>query len=312
MSTLEPESESTCGAGRRPRLPAWLKRRIPAGGENLRMVRDMLDELGLSTVCEGAHCPNLTECFARRTATFMILGDRCTRACRFCAVGPAATPPPVREDEPEAVAEACRRLGLRHVVITSVTRDDLTDGGAGHFARTVQAVRQVCPGVIIEILTPDFQGSEAALRLALESRPDIFNHNLETVRRLYSAVRPQADYDRSLFVLRRARDLSRGWDLPIYTKSGIMVGLGETRAELSQALVDLREVDCDILTVGQYLAPSAGHYPVQRFVPPEEFEALGAEGRALGFRAVASAPFVRSSYQAETLFGEREQPEEGI
>lgn len=311
MNNQGSSPESASCAERRPRLPVWLKRRIPAGAGNIKMVRELLTELGLSTVCESAQCPNLTECFARRTATFMVLGDHCTRACRFCAVGPTTTPSPVREDEPEAVAEACRRLGLRHVVVTSVTRDDLPDGGAGHFARIVRAIRETCPETIIEILTPDFQGSEPALRQAIESRPDIFNHNIETVRRLYDAVRPQAQYERSLRVLRLARDMANDMNAPIHTKSGMMVGLGETREELSEAMADLRRVDCDILTVGQYLAPSGKHYPVQRFVPPHEFEELEAEARSLGFRAVASGPFVRSSYQAEKVFNSQSQSRGG-
>ncbi|NLF30615.1 MAG: lipoyl synthase [Planctomycetes bacterium] len=280
----------------RRRLPPWLKRRIPAGAK-LHEVTALLEELKLTTVCDGAHCPNRGECFARGTATFMILGERCTRNCRFCAVEPGQLPPP-RADEPQAVAEACRRLSLRYVVITSVTRDDLPDGGAHHFARTIDAVRRVCGGARIEVLTPDFQGDTAAIDTVLAAHPDVFNHNVETVGRLYGDVRPQADYRRSLDVL--AYVGRRGGD--ILSKSGLMVGLGERPEEIREVMHDLRRVGCDILTIGQYLAPSPNHYPVARFVEPSEFDLWRREGEALGFAAVAAGPFVRSSYNAEHVF----------
>jgi lipoic acid synthetase len=291
------------------RFPPWLRKRIPTGEEAAR-VRGMLAELGLATVCSRAHCPNLPECYARGTATFLILGATCTRSCRFCAIEKAVPGPP-RDDEPQAVAEACARLALRHVVITSVTRDDLADGGAGHFARTIRAVRQRLPKTIIEVLTPDFQGRTDAIDAVLDARPDIFNHNVETVPRLYPTVRPEADYRRSLDVLAYAKRVGARHAAPlqqaIYTKSGLMVGLGETADEVRAVLGDLRAAGCDILTIGQYLAPSAAHLAVARFVEPAEFAAWEAEARALGFAAVASGPFVRSSYQAESVFLGRSQ-----
>jgi len=286
------------------RFPPWLRKRIPTGEEAAR-VRGMLAELGLATVCAGAHCPNLPECYARGTATFLILGATCTRSCRFCAIEKTA-PGPLRDDEPQAVAEACARLALRHVVITSVTRDDLADGGAGHFARTIRAVRQRLPKTIIEVLTPDFQGRTDAIDAVLDARPDIFNHNVETVPRLYPTVRPEADYRRSLDVLAYAKRRGAPGG-PVYTKSGLMVGLGETADEVRAVLGELRAAGCDILTIGQYLAPSAAHLAVARFVEPAEFAAWEAEARALGFAAVASGPFVRSSYQAESVFLGRSQ-----
>jgi lipoic acid synthetase len=286
--------------GKRPRLPAWLRRKY-AVGANAEAVQKLLDELGLATVCSSAHCPNIAECFQRRTATFMILGEHCTRACRFCAVHTAA-PNPVRADEPEAVAEACFRLGLRHVVITSVTRDDLPDGGAAHFASVCRAVRERLPEAVIEILTPDFQGRRADVETALSGGANVFNHNVETVPRLYATVRPQADYAQSLRVLEWGRQWAEERGVALHTKSGVMVGLGETREELRQVFRDLRAAGCQILTLGQYLAPSAAHHPVVRFVEPAEFEAMEQEARALGFSAVADGPFVRSSYQADQVF----------
>jgi lipoic acid synthetase len=282
------------------RFPPWLRKRVPTGPEAAG-VRRLLAGLGLATVCSGAHCPNLPECYARGTATFLILGRRCTRSCRFCAIekGP---PEPLREDEPQAVAEATARLSLRHVVITSVTRNDLPDGGAGHFARTIRAVRARLPQAVIEVLTPDFQGREESVAAVLDARPDIFNHNIETVPRLYPTVRPEADYRRSLAVLAYAKRLASDQGMRLHTKSGLMVGLGETDDEVCSAMRDLREVGCDILTIGQYLAPSPRHTPVARFVEPAEFAAWESEARAIGFAAVAAGPFVRSSYQAESLF----------
>ncbi len=285
--------------GRAGRFPPWLTKRIPAGDGAAR-VRQLLAELGLVTVCSGAHCPNQVECYARGTATFMILGDRCTRSCRFCAVtkGDAGS---LRDDEPRTVAEACARLGLRHVVITSVTRDDLPDGGAGHFARTIGAVRERLPQAIVEVLVPDFRGATAVVDTVLAAAPDIFNHNVETVPRLYAEVRPEADYRRSLEVLAYARRAAlQGRRL--YTKSGLMVGLGETDEEIAAVLRDLRAAGCDLLTIGQYLAPSVAHLPVARFVEPERFAAWEIEARSLGFAAASAGPFVRSSYQAESVF----------
>jgi len=281
-------------------LPPWLKKRLPHGGA-VAETRAILEELGLETVCRSAHCPNLPECFARHTATFMILGSRCTRNCRFCAVD-HGDPDPVREDEPQAVAEAAVRMNLRHVVVTSVTRDDLPRGGAGHFARVIRAVRRRLPDARVEVLTPDFQGDRFALQAVIEAEPDIFNHNVETVPRLYPDLRPQADYARSLEVLRLAGEFASSGGRRIYTKSGLMVGCGETREELLALFGDLRRGGCEILTIGQYLAPSGSHFPVRKFVPPEEFAELEAEARGSGFSAVASGPFVRSSYNAQALF----------
>ena len=281
------------GFGRKPR---WLRKRIPAG-PNASEVRGLIEQLNLSTVCQSAHCPNRAECFDNRTATFMILGNRCTRSCSFCAVS-GGPPEAIDPGEGEAVAEACQRLNLRHVVITSVTRDDLPDGGAEHFAHVVRAVRNRMPESTIEILTPDFQGDLAAIDRAVESGCDVFNHNIETVERLHQTVRPQANYQRSLSVLARAAGHRPG----VRIKSGLMVGLGETRAEVREVMRDLRDAGCEILTIGQYLAPSSDHHPVDRFVAPAEFVEIQAEAKALGFSAVASGPFVRSSYQAGELF----------
>jgi lipoic acid synthetase len=284
------------------RLPAWLKKRLPAGGGDA--VRRLLDELRLATVCVSARCPNRAECFARGTATFMILGDRCTRSCRFCAVA-SGDPTPVRAEEPQAVADAAKRLNLRHVVITSVTRDDLPDGGAGHFAETIRAVKRRQPHATIEVLVSDFQGDPAAVNCVLAARPDVFNHNVETVPRLYPQARPQADYRRSLEVLRHVKRRAAAEGGRVYTKSGLMVGLGETPEEIHETMSALRQVECDILTIGQYLQPSQTLLPVARFVPPDEFAAWESQGRNMGFLAVAAGPFVRSSYRAEELFDRR-------
>ena len=276
--------------------PPWLKRRI-AAGESCREVEALLRGSTLHTVCEQARCPNLGECFARRTATFLILGERCTRNCGFCAVahGPAGPPDP---DEPLKVARAARGLGLRFVVVTSVTRDDLRDGGATHFARTIREIRREIHGAHVEVLVPDFQGSAEAVRTVVLARPDVFNHNLETAPRLYSTVRPQADYRRSLQVLEQVARMDPG----IPTKSGIMLGLGESLEEIEQVFSDLLQVGCSMLTIGQYLQPSRAHLPVLRYVPPEEFDALKDRALQMGFLRVASGPFVRSSYHAEELF----------
>lgn len=257
--------------------------------------RSLLDELKLHTVCESAKCPNHWECWSKGTATFMIAGDRCTRACGFCAVN-TAKPFALEADEPARVAEATRRMRLRHVVITAVARDDLRDGGAEHFNRTIEAVRAANPGIIIEVLTPDFLDNDDAIDTVLSARPHIFNHNLETVRRLTPSVRSRATYDRSLSVLRKVK--ARGGE-GIHTKSGLMLGLGETDEELFAAMRDLRRVECDILTLGQYLQPTLRHLPVVEFVSPARFAEYGKVAEELGFKHVASGPMVRSSYHAD-------------
>jgi lipoyl synthase len=276
------------------RLPDWLKKPLPRGNENF-FTHDLLRELRLETVCENARCPNRPECYSRRTATFMILGNTCTRPCGFCSV-PRGQPESLELDEPERVAEASHRLGLKHVVITSVTRDDLPDGGADHFYRCVLAVRQRT-GAAVEVLTPDFLGDKAAIERVLESRPDVFNHNTETVPRFYKKVRGRADYQRTLDLLAHVKSRSPR----TITKSGLMLGLGETTDELLEVLADLRAVRCDMLTLGQYLAPSLKHIPVTRYVPPAEFDWLAQLARSLGFAHVASGPFVRSSYHADEM-----------
>jgi len=273
------------------RLPGWLKVRNPGGADYLRL-KGLLRRAGLHTVCEEARCPNIGECFEAGTATFLILGDVCTRACRFCAVA-SGRPRGLDRGEPLRVAQTVRTLGLRHAVVTSVTRDDLPDGGATVFADTVRAIRRLSPHTGIEVLIPDLQGNWTALGSITAARPDILNHNLETVPRLYPAVRPKALYDRSLALLERAKASQ------VLTKSGLMVGLGEERRELREVMADLRSAGCDIVTIGQYLRPSAKHLPVARFYPPEEFEELAGEARALGFRHVEAGPLVRSSYHAE-------------
>jgi len=281
-------------AGAARRLPSWLKRSLPRGNENF-FTQTLLRELRLETVCENARCPNRPECYARRTATFMILGNVCTRPCGFCAV-PRGTPLDLEEDEPQRVAEAASRLGLKHVVITSVTRDDLPDGGADHFYRCIRAVR-ARTGASIEVLTPDFLGDHEAIARVLDALPEVYNHNMETVPRFYRKVRGRADYQRSLDLLAFVKQQHPD----IVTKSGLMLGLGETSEELLDTLADLRSVQCDTLTLGQYLAPTLKHVPVVRFVPPEEFDELGALARSLGFKQVASGPFVRSSYHADEM-----------
>jgi len=286
MTTAEPAI--------RPRLPDWLRTKLPTS-DSFGRTRSLLDELKLHTVCESAKCPNHWECWSKGTATFMIAGDRCTRACGFCAVS-TAKPQALETDEPERVAEAARRMGLRHVVITAVARDDLKDGGAGHFRRTVEAVRRLSPGIIIEVLTPDFLDNDAAIDAVLGSHPHIFNHNLETVRRLTPDVRHRATYDRSLNVLRKVKALRED---SIYTKSGLMLGLGEREAEVLEAMQDLRLAHCDILTLGQYLQPTLKHLPVVEFVTPEKFADYRERAEAMGFVHVASGPMVRSSYHAD-------------
>ena len=278
----------------RPRLPAWLHTRLPTT-DSFAHTRALLNELKLHTVCQSAQCPNHWECWSKGTATFMIGGDHCTRACRFCAVT-TAKPLPLEADEPARVAEATRRLRLRHVVITAVARDDLADGGADHFRRTIEAVRALSPQTVIEVLTPDFNARDAAIETVLAAHPHIFNHNLETVRRLTPTVRSRATYDRSLSVLSKVKAKRGG---TMYTKSGLMLGLGETEEELFTALADLRDAGCDLLTLGQYLQPTLRHLPVVEFVTPEKFAEHGARAREMGFVHVASAPMVRSSYHAD-------------
>lgn len=282
--------------GRPVRKPPWLKRRIPAGASS-RKVPDLLRKGGLHTVCEEALCPNQAECFSRGTATFLILGDRCTRDCRFCSVahGPSRPPDP---EEPVRVARAVHEMGLHYVVITSVTRDDLADGGAGLFARTIREIRARNPVTLVEVLIPDFQGDERALHKVLEARPDVLNHNLETVPRLYPSVRPEAVYRRSLELLERVE----AFDSTIPTKSGLMLGLGESPEEIGRTFGDLRRAGCSLLTLGQYLQPTRRHLPVHRFVPPDEFEEWRKVALDLGFAEVASGPFVRSSYRAEAFY----------
>jgi len=272
--------------------PEWLKIKYSSNRDRSE-VEAMLADLHLHTVCEEANCPNLMECFCSKTATFMILGSVCTRNCTFCTVtkGTPGMPDP---EEPANVARAIGKLGLRHAVITSVTRDDLADGGSAHFAAVIQAIRKMDNTVVVEVLTPDFQGDEEALRTVVAARPDILNHNIETVPSLYPEVRPMAVYRRSLEFLRNARTI----DPSIYTKSGIMLGLGETKEEVVAALQDLREVGCDFLTIGQYLSPTKEHHPVVEFVRPEIFEEYRGIALELGFAHVASGPLVRSSYHA--------------
>ena len=263
-------------------------------GTNYRRVQRLLREAALHTVCEGAHCPNVGDCWERRTATFMILGDVCTRNCRYCAVT-HGRPAPVDAEEPLRVALAVEQLALRYAVVTSVTRDDLPDGGAAVFADTIRAIRQRNPECAVEVLVPDFGGDDAALQTVLDARPQVLNHNIEVARRLFPQVRPQGDYLRSLYLLRRAREM-----VPeVTTKSGLMVGLGETWEEVLDTMRDLRGVGCNILTIGQYLQPSRLHYPVARYYTPSEFVRLRQEGEAMGFAHVASGPLVRSSYHAD-------------
>jgi lipoic acid synthetase len=273
--------------------PDWLRVRISAGQHKNEVV-ELLSRLALHTVCEEANCPNLSECFGRKTATFIILGKVCTRNCTFCNVSKGRVEP-VDPAEPLHLARAVRELGLKHVVVTSVTRDDLSDGGAGHFARVIAAVRELSPEVVIEVLIPDFQGDAAALEQVAAMVPAIINHNMETVPRLYPEVRPLADYSRSLALIRRVK----GFNREIYTKSGIMIGLGETPAEVARVLEDLREDGCDFLTIGQYLAPSKYHHPVVEYVHPDQFAEYRKIALKLGFAYVASGPLVRSSYMAE-------------
>jgi lipoic acid synthetase len=283
----------------RTRLPAWLIKPIAPVRQAPR-VRRILEGLKLATVCADARCPNRGECYARGTAAFMIMGHACTRSCRFCAVE-HARPEPLNGAEPQALAQACVQMRLRHVVITSVTRDDLPDGGAAHFAAAIRAVRYALPQASIEVLTPDFQGRTESIRTVIEARPSVFNHNIETVPRLYWLVRPQADYARSLHVLSQARELGSQLAPGLLTKSGIMVGLGERPDEVVQAMRDLRQTLCDILTIGQYLSPSDRHLAVTEFIAPAQFDQWRSQALELGFSSVAAGPFVRSSYRADEV-----------
>ncbi len=275
------------------RKPQWLKVRFP-GGPNYMRLKGLMREKRLHTVCEEAHCPNIGECWQAGTATFMILGDTCTRACAFCAVK-SGRPLTLDMDEPMRVAQAVRQMGLTHAVVTSVNRDDQPDGGASIFAATIRSIRRLSPSTSVEVLIPDFMGNWEALATVMNERPEILNHNTETVPRLYRRVRPKALYERSLELLRRAKEM----DPQGITKTGVMVGLGETKHELLLVMTDLVDAGCDVLTVGQYLRPSAGHAPVERYYRPEEFEELAEAGRGLGFRHVEAGPLVRSSYHAE-------------
>ena len=279
----------------RPARPSWLKVRVP-GGDQYSRLKSLIDHHRLHTVCEEARCPNMGECWSAGTATFMILGDVCTRSCGFCAVA-TGRPQMLDREEPARVAEAVRLMDIRHAVITSVNRDELPDGGASIFAETIRRVREARPGVTVEVLIPDFQGIWWALERVIEARPDILNHNIETVPRLYRTVRPQAKYERSLELIRRGRDMG------MLTKSGLMLGLGETTEEVREVLKDLRHAGCEIVTLGQYLQPTRSHLPVDRFVAPEEFAHLREEGLSMGFRHVESGPLVRSSYHAEGQIG---------
>lgn len=281
--------------------PSWLKKRLPPF-QDLHKVKTILERGSLHTVCEEARCPNLGECFAQGTATFLILGEVCTRNCAFCAVrhGSPATP---AEDEPKRIAGAVVEMGLHYVVVTSVTRDDLPDGGASLFAGTIRAIREQDQRIRVEVLIPDFMGDLAALETVLHASPDVLNHNIETIRRLYSEVRPQANYERSLNLLKKSKELYRD----IHTKSGFMLGLGETQQEVVGLMEDLRGAECDLLTIGQYLQPRSDRLPVARFVPPEEFDAYKKIGERMRFKTVASGPFVRSSFQASEMFKMRKK-----
>lgn len=283
---------SQAGERRQARKPRWLLQPVPSPA-GVQRIRGLLDELHLNTVCEDAGCPNRGRCWNQGTATFMILGNNCTRSCGFCKVL-TGRPDALDPGEPLRVAQAVKRLGLQHAVITSVARDDLADGGAEAFARTIEAIRALCPGTTVEVLIPDFKGSVEALARVMEAGPDVLNHNVETVPRLYRRVRPQARFDRSLFVLQKARELRPG----VYTKSGMMVGLGEREDEVIEVMQALRGVECDFLTIGQYLQPSPRHLPVEEYVDPAQFDRYRQLGEALGFAHVASGPFVRSSFDA--------------
>jgi lipoyl synthase len=291
-----------------PGKPPWLKKRLPRGGDYAQVTR-LLAGAKLHTVCQEANCPNMFECFSQNTATFMILGDQCTRHCRFCNI--TARPPlAVDPGEPARVARAVQELGLHYVVVTSVTRDDLHDGGAAHFAAVIQALKKMGKGsgqpIRVEVLIPDFQGERTALKTVVDAQPDVINHNIETVADLYPRVRPEAVYQRSLDLISNVKKINP--DMP--TKSGIMVGLGETVFQLEKAMQDLHDHGCDLLTMGQYLQPTQNHLPVKKYYPPAEFAQLERTARNIGFTKVAAGPFVRSSYRAEELFQQSDIPAE--
>ncbi len=275
------------------RRPPWLKVRLP-GGENYADLTRIMRRGGMHTVCEEARCPNIGECWDRRTATFLILGDTCTRRCAYCAVA-HGRPGALDATEPARVADAVAAMGLRHAVVTSVNRDDQRDGGAGIYAETIRAIRRKIPDCTVEVLVPDFKGDPEALRAVMDNNPEILGHNLETVRRVFAAVRPGGNYDRSVELLRRCKE----WGYTSLTKSGIIVGMGETEDELLEAMDDLRAVDCDVLTLGQYLRPGPNFLPIARYYTPDEFDALRDEGLRRGFRYVEAGPLVRSSYRAD-------------
>ena len=278
-----------------PRLPKWMRVNLK-DAKNITKVDNILNDLKLNTVCKEANCPNRLECFNNKTATFMILGNKCSRNCKFCDVkyGEGQI---VDKDEPKKIYEAIEKLGLKHVVITSVTRDDLDDGGAFHFANVVKYIKKNNKDIHIELLIPDLQGNKKALKKILDTKPDVLNHNIETINRLYSKVRPQANYNQSLEVLKNVKEINKN----IYTKSGIMVGLGEKESEVIQVFKDLRNVDCDFLTIGQYLQPSKKHYETKKYIKPETFEKYKKEAYKLGFKQVTSGPMVRSSYHASKM-----------
>ena len=278
------------------RKPDWLKVRVP-GGETYQNVKGLVRKYNLHTVCEEARCPNIGHCWERKSATFLIMGDTCTRSCGFCAIK-TGRPNSLDLVEPIHVAEAIQILGLRHAVITSVNRDELPDGGAEHFSRTIRATRHRTPETVIEVLIPDFEGNPEALRKVVDAKPDVINHNLETVSRLYPQVRPQAKYWRSIELIRRVKEI----DPTIGTKSGIMLGLGERDEEVLELMRDLQDVDCDVMTIGQYLRPTLNHLPVVEYVPPEKFDFFREKGMEMGFLDVASGPLVRSSFHAEEVF----------
>jgi len=295
---LELDSTHLSSSSRTPRKPLHLRIRV-LQGPNYRSVRNILRDLKLHTVCEEAGCPNIYECFEARTATFLILGDTCTRDCRFCLVK-SGKPLPPDPDEPSNIARAISALGLKYAVITSVTRDDLEDGGASVFAKTIEETRRQNRGCGIEVLIPDFGGNRHALELVVDAGPDVLNHNIETVPRLYPQIRPAANYERSLGLLGMAKELG----FTGQTKSGIMVGLGEEKDELVESMADLRHHNCDILTIGQYLAPSKNHFSIARYYEPGEFEELENIGKQMGFSHVEAGPLVRSSYHAKEQFGQ--------
>ncbi|MCH7808742.1 MAG: lipoyl synthase [Planctomycetes bacterium] len=290
MDSSQPTSKA------KRRLPPWLKRPLPS--DDFVRTRRIVAASGVATVCQEAHCPNLSDCWSRRHATFMILGDKCTRRCHFCAVATARPDPPA-EDEPDRLAESVAKLQLRHVVITAVARDDLPDEGAGHFAQCVEAIHRQCSQTTVEVLPADFHARRECIQMLCDARPELYNHNIEMVERLTPKIRPHGDYRRSLEVLKTVKEINPN----AITKSGLMVGLGETTEELHRTFEELREVGCDVLTVGQYLQPSrTNHVPVAAYLPPEMFEELAEFARGLGFLSVAAGPFVRSSYNADAVF----------